>query len=263
MLSKSTTRRRGLTLTELLIAGTIMTLLAAGMGTLVMTVHATNDFCRGQAVAAQHARVTLDRIQRAVRTAVASEQFPACVVVPQTVGGYEFPDTLVVWCPSGAAADPSGLPRVNEIVVFCTDPALPSRLVELRAPGNVSVCPAASDAAAWATLVDTLKSSPSSEIIELTDRLRTATLSGGSGELRGCARFHVLMAPSASEWSQYKGGTLAWKDLSWPLDFYSTKTGMRRVVCQTELQILPGDATSAQAAAPFFGSTTLTDELLR
>ncbi len=256
--------RRGLTLTELLIAGTIMAMLAAGMGSLVMTVHATNEFCRGQAVAAQHARVTLDRIDRSVRTAQASREFPGCLVVTESISGFDFPDTLVVWSPSGAAADPDGLPRVSELVLYCPDPDSPNVLVEMRATGNSNISPAALDEAGWAALVSAMKANESTVKVELTDRVRTAALSGsGTGDLRGCVRFDVLLSPSASDWSQYRGGTLAWKNMQWPLDYYSTQTGMRRVVCQTELQILPGDSTDGQTAAPFFGSATLTYELAK
>ena len=256
--------RRGLSLTELLIAGTIMAMRVAGMGSLVMTVHATNDFCRGQAMAAQHARVALDRIERTVRQAKANSEFPGCLVITESVGGYDFPDTLVVWSPSGAAADPAGLPRVSEIVLYCPDPASAGTLVEIRAPSNSNICPASSDEAGWALLVAALKANANSVKLELTDRLRTATPGGtGASDLRGCVRFDVLMAPTAADWSQYRARTLAWKDMHWPLDYYSTQTGMRRVVCQSELQILPGDSTDGQTAAPFFGSATLTYELTK
>ena len=254
--------RRGLTLTELLIAGTIMTMLAAGMGTLVMTVHAANEFCRGQAVAAQHARVALDRIQRSVRTAEASEHFPGCLVVSQPAGGWEFPDTLVVWKPEGNAADPNGLPRVNELLLFTPDPLAPSRLIELRAPDRTGAAPAASDAAGWAALVDDLKASGSSVKNELTDRLRTGAVTEDGTDLRGCIRFRVQMGPTAGEWAAYRGGTRTWDSLAWPLDQYSTRAGLRRVVCQTELHILPGDSAS-QSAVPFFGSAALSYELQR
>ncbi len=264
MTRQSKSRRRGLTLTELLIAGAIMAMLVAGMGSLVMTVHATNAFCRGQAVAAQHARVTLDRIDRAVCQAHANREFPGCLVVSEPISGFDFPDTLVVWSPTGSPDDPSGLPRVGELALYGPDPTRPSVLVELRDPGNTTICPEASDDAGWVALVAAIKDSASSVKLDLTNRLRTATMSGGgTGDLRGCVRFDVQMSPSASEWGEFRDGTLAWKDMRWPLDSYSTQTGMRRVVCQSELQILPGDATDGQSAAPFFGSATLTYELTK
>ncbi|MEX2175598.1 MAG: hypothetical protein WD872_14640 [Pirellulaceae bacterium] len=252
-------RRRGLTLTELLIAGTIMTLIVGGMGTLVNTVHSTNDFCRGQAVAAQHARVAMDRIQRAVRSAAANEQFPGCVVVADEDGSWNFPDTLVVWSPTAAAPDTDNVPQVNELLIFCSDATNPNVLIELRAPGNTNPAPAAADQAGWQALVDGLKLSTSSDKVELSDRLRTASVSDGAGgTLRGCVRFHLLIAPSLAEWDD---NGLTWNQLSWPLDFYSTQTGMRRVVCQYELQLLPGDSDASQTALPFFGSAALTYNL--
>jgi Tfp pilus assembly protein PilW len=255
-------RRRGLTLTELLIAGTIMTMLAAGMGSLVLTVHSANEFCRGQSVAAQHARIALDRIHRAVRTAESSEQFPGCLAVSETAGSWTFPDALVVWSPEGAAVDPSGLPRVGELLIFTPDPLAPSRLLEIRDIGNTATVPAASNTAAWRTLVAGLKSSNASKT-ELTDRLRTSPVTNGSNDLRGAIRFQVLMAPSAEYWAEYRASTRTWKNLDWPLDYVSTQTGVRRVVCQTELQILADGEDAAQTSVPFFGSAALTYELAR
>jgi hypothetical protein len=260
--SRSRRQRHGLTLTELLIAGTVMTMLVGGMGTLVMAVHSTNEHCRGQALAAQHARVALDRIQRAVRSAEASEQFPGCLVQSVSTGGSTFPETLVVWSPLTAAADPQGLPRVNELLVYCPDPANPSRLVELRDPSDSSTCPAIDDVAAWASLVESLKSGNATEMVELSNRLRTAQTSG-SDDPRGCVRFQILMSPSAAEWADYRAAALTWQELSWPLDAYSSRTGIRRIVCQTELQIVPGDSAAGQSALPFYGSATLNDELVR
>lgn len=255
--------RHGLTLTELLIAGTIMTMLAAGMGSLVMTVHRANEYCRGQAVAAQHARVALDRIQRTIRTAEASEQFPGCLVITETAGTWDFPDTLVVWSPTGAAAAPTGLPRVNELLIFTPDPLAPSRLLEMRAGGNTSTVPVATNTAAWAALIDSVRSNANTTKIELTDRLRTSPVTNGSNDLRAAVRFQVLMAPSAEYWAEYRANSRTWKDLNWPLDYVSTQTGLRRVVCQTELQIVTDGEDAGQTSVPFFGSAALNYELAR
>ena len=252
--------RHGLTLTELLIAGAIMAMLTIGMGSLVMTVHATNAYCRGQAIASQHARVTLDRIDRAVRQARGNGEFPGCLVVTESIGGVDFPDTLVVWSPTAAPVEPQGLPRVSELAFYCPDVDNPGRLVELRAPENASVCPSPSDNAGWVTLLSTIQASPQSVKVELTSRLRTAAIGGNL--VRGCVRFDVLLSPSASDWGQFRASTLAWKDIDWPLDFRGTQTGIRRVACQTELQIMPGDESDG-LAVPFFGSATLTYELAK
>ena len=91
--------RRGLSLTELLVASTIMVLIAGGMGSLAMTAHEANSYSRGRLVAAQHARVALDRIEQTIDQAVASEQFPVCLVVTEQIGSEALPQTLVVWSP--------------------------------------------------------------------------------------------------------------------------------------------------------------------
>ncbi|MDX1947433.1 MAG: hypothetical protein SFU86_18675 [Pirellulaceae bacterium] len=262
-------RRRGLSLAELLIAGTIMTMLAGGMGMLVTAVHSAGGHCREQTVAVQHGRSALDRIDRAVRGAVGNEQFPGCLVIATTTGGYTFPDTLVVWSPATLAADPTGLPRVSELLLFCPDPAAPNRLMEVRpAASDNTVCPALGSTSAWAALANSLKTAATSTKIELTDQLRTGTTATNStgtpapSTLRGCARFLLLMSPTAAEWASYRSGTAAWDDLTWPLDLYGTTAGVRRVACQTELQLVPGDPTAAsQTAIPFFGSSVLTFEV--
>ena len=265
------TRRRsrprcGFTFTELLIASTIMTLVAGAMGSLVLAVHNANDYCHGQSVAAQHARVAIERIERAVRGATASEQFPGCLVLFDEVGAWDFPDTLVVWSPTTVAVDPAGLPRVRELLIFCPDPAQPSRLLEIRLPSNSTV-PAVTNLAGWQALVDGIKANAASERVELSNRLRTAAVTEGSNDpadLRACIRFRTILAPDATEWAAYRAGTKQWTDLSWPLGLRGSTTGIRRVVCQCEIQTLSdGSATAAQTAVPFFGSATLTCELKR
>ncbi len=262
--------RRGLSLTELLVASTIMVLIAGGMGSLAMTAHSANSYSRGRIVAAQHARVALDRIEQAIDRAVASEQFPVCLVVTEQIGSEELPQTLVVWSPETSAVDPAGLPRVNELVVFAPDPAQPGRLVEFRSPSDGSTAPAPADIAAWRTLTDGIKASQASEKIVVTDRLRTAPLSGPwspaltASELRGALRFRRLMAPTEQQWAEYKAGTRSWSAVAWPLDSFRPTSGTRAVACQTELQIVSGDMASAAATAvPFFGSALRTYELAR
>lgn len=254
-------RRRGLTLTELLAASVIMTLVAGALSTLVMAVQGSSSYCSGQTTAAQHGRVVLQRIDQTVMGAYANEQFPGCVVFSDVVGGYDFPDTLVVWMPEGAPANPNGRPLVRELVVFCPNPQNPTQLLELRQPSNGSLAPALSSTASWTSLLNTLKSSATSRV-ELTNRLRTASANtSGQQNLRGAVRFNVLMAPSEWQWAQLKAKNRNWKDLDWPLDVYGTQKGVRRIVCQTELQIQTGEGDGAHAMLPFFGSAAISTEL--
>jgi len=262
--------RCGLTLAELLIATTIMVLIAGAVATLGMTVHGANNHCQGQAVAAQHARVALERIKFAVDQAVASEQFPVCLVVTEQVGGQQLPDTLVVWSPTGAVANPTGLPQVRELVVFAADPAYPNALLEIRSPSDATTVPPQSDTSGWRNLVEQLKTNPSTAKVVLTNRLRTTPVTGAwndsltAAQLRAVIRFRRLMAPTAQEWSQYRAGTKAWDELAWPLDSYRATSGTRTVACQTEMQIITGGGASAAVTAlPFFGSASYSFELPR
>jgi len=267
---KRLSRRRGLTLAELLVASTIMLMIGTAVATLATAVHSTNDYCRGYTTSGQHARVALSRIERALLNATMSEQFPGCIVVTEQAGSQELPSTLVVWSPSGPAANPAGLPLIGEIVVFSPDPAHPNTLLEIRSPTETTTVPSATNMSAWRTLTDRLKTSTSITKVTLTDRLRTSPLTGnytdslGPSDLRGNIRFRRLMAPSDTEWSQYRAGTRTWQNISWPLDSYRSTSGTRAVVCQSEIQLVPGSMASAGVTAiPFYGSSAISYELSR
>jgi len=252
-------------MTELLAASVIMTLIAGSMTTLSMAVQGANGYCLGQTTAAQHGRVVLQRIEKAILAAHASEQFPGFVVFSDAVGAYDFPDTLVVWQPTGAPANPTGRPRVSELVIFCPNPQNPAQLLELRHPGNTSTAPTLSGTSAWTSLLNNLKANATSRV-ELTNRLRTAstnTSGSTSTNLRGAVRFNVLMAPSEVQWAQYRAGSIAWNDIDWPLGMYSSQIGVRSIACQCELQLQTGDGEGAHASLPFFGSAAITTELSR
>jgi len=263
-------KHRGLTLAELLVATTIMLMIATAIATLAATVQSTNTFCQGYTVCAQHARVALSRIQRTMESATANEQFPGCIVVTEQAGGQELPSTLVIWSPATAPATPTGLPLISEIVVYSPNPARPNELLEIRLPTESTTVPSATDMASWRTLVDHMKASASAVKVVLTTRLRTAPLTGSyddsltPADLRGVVRFRRLMAPTDQDWSKYRAGNKNWQDLNWPLDSYRSTSGTRAVACQTEIQIAPGTMASAAATAiPFYGSASITYELPR
>lgn len=261
---------RGLMLAELLVATTILLLIALAVGMLASAVHGAHAFCQGYLVAGQHARVALSRIEQTVRKAYANEQFPGCLVVAEPVGNQELPQTLVVWTPSPTPAHPSGRPLVGELTLFSPNPLRPHELVEIRDPGNSNLAPLTSDLAGWRTLTETLRHSPTVSRLVLTDRLRTAPLAGQwnealtASELRGLVRFRRLIAPTEQAWSEYRAGNRAWEDLDWPLDSYRHTSGTRCVVCQCELQLVTSSlATAGSTALPFYGSAYFTYELLR
>src|SRR5262245_26590812 len=256
--------RRGMTLAELLVACTVLVLVGGAAGTMSYAVYSAHEVCRNQSTATQHARVATDRIEKAVAEATARESFPGCLIVSYTADGYTFPDRLAVWRPSGTPADPAGLPQVNELVVFSCDPARANRLLEMTWPTNTNTVPSPSNTLGWTALIDSFHSSSETIKNQLTDRLHFGTVSTSTLPLldellttnRGAIRLKRTMAPSESQWSQYRGGQRSWQSLDWPLDMYGTQTGVRTVNLQVELQIRSGP-DSQPDPIPFLGSAIL------
>ena len=261
--------RKGLTLLELLIAISIMVLVVAALAGLARAVQLGSEYSEGHGEATQHARVVIERISRAVERATASESFPGFLVVAEEVGTWRFPDTLVVWHPDGAPADPDGLPRFDELVIFCPHPDSPNQLLEITVPGDGRTVPPVDDEAGWASELAAIKSSVGTEAVALTTLVRTCSLPQSSDqESRGAVRFEARLRPSAAEWSAYQAGTLAWDDLAWVQGIHSSQTGLRQAWLRMELQLMPGEGSAAddpggQQAIPFFGSAALYYEMKR
>lgn len=253
---------RGLTLIELMIAMSIMVMIVAGLSALAKGVQMSFEHGEGYGAVTQHARVVLDRMARIVNEAHASEEFPGFIVLAEYEGTWRFPDTLVVWHPSGTPADPTGRPRCNELVIFCPAPDQPNQLLEITVPNDSTVAPAASDTAGWLSWVQAIQGSYSAEKVCLTNLLRTAVATeGGSTQKRGAVRFDSRLLPSDSEWSQYQAGNLTWKGLSWVQGIYGPQTGLRQAWVRMELQLVPTTTTSTGVfypeVVPFFGSAAV------
>ena len=190
--------RRGLTFLELLLATSIVVLVAGAIGGLGKAVEDAWSHQQGAGALAQHGRVSLARITRAVEEAAANERFPGFRVVmvevlkqsAVTMAGrptppvWRFPAALVVWRPDaaqvaarGGPAAPGRAPHADEVVIFCPDPTHPNRLIEMRTPGRSGQLPDYNaDENVWlAWLVEGL-ADPSVVQRLLTDRLRTATV---------------------------------------------------------------------------------------
>ena len=260
---------RGLTLLELLIATSIMVIVMGTLAALSKAVQVSTEYSEGHGTATQHARVCLERITRVANEATANESFPGFLVVAEEVGAWRFPDTLVVWHPDGSPVDPEGLPRYNELVIYCPDPVIPDQLLEITVPSDTRQVPPAGDASAWASAVDWIKRSPSSQKTPLTSLLRTGLVPEASTTMeRGAVRFESRLRPSADDWSSYQGGSLSWNALNWVQGIYGSQTGVRQAWLRIELQLIPdqtsgGIDASGQQALPFFGSAAVYYEMHR
>lgn len=259
-------RRGGLTLIELMMVTTILVMMAGAMAALASAVQSGSDFNHDNSVVTQYGRVALERIERAISSATASDKFPGCFVYSEQLGGWSYPDTLIVWYPETPAVDPDGGPMIDELVVFCPNPRAASELLEIRLADATDPAPALDDTDGWQALMAEFKLGNSAHRVRLADVLRTAApVEGDAFPQRGVVRFDVKLRPSAAEWREFKLGTRDWDDLSWVQGIHGSGTGLRQVWCRIELQLQAPRFTDAGADAttPFFGSGTLYHELHR
>jgi prepilin-type N-terminal cleavage/methylation domain-containing protein len=257
--------RRGVTLVELLIAVAILAILSMGLGGLSLAVHQGWNYAQGHRLAAQQGRVSLERITRAVREATSTPDHPGCYVVVDTSGSSTFPETLVVWRPSGTPANAEGPPLISECVFFCPDPADPSRLLEITAPGDSREIPLTDELgeSSWQTILDDLKTSPSSQIVVLCDCLRAFPSGGGLSQPRGAVRFQREIMPSVAQWEAFRNDEVTWEELDWPQGVFENLGGLRQIWLRVELQLVP-ESTSGGGVTetvPLFGSACLYDDL--
>jgi len=262
--------RRGLTFIELMLAAAVMGLIVASLGALAVTVQMGNEFTMGQGTGTQHGRVALERIQRAMNEATASVDLPGFVVFSETVGSYDFPDTLVVWRPDGAPANAEGPPLFSELVIFCPAADDPSKLVEITVPTDNRTTPDPGDTSSWAGELAAIKVSNLAEIVTLTDLLRTSSVTSDANitQRRGVLRFETEMRPTETEWLLYEDGSTDWEDIAWPQGLYGSTTGVRVSRCNIEFQLMPpgtssGSVDAEQLALPFFGSAAIHYQLAR
>jgi prepilin-type N-terminal cleavage/methylation domain-containing protein len=256
-------KRHALTLIELMIASSIMAIMAGVLGGLALSVQMQSRHSQSHGEAVQHARVVLERIQRTMNEARTSVSFPGFFVVPDTFSSYSLPDTVVVWHPTGAVANPTGLPRWCEVVVFTPDSAAPNRLLEITNTADTRTVPALTALSTWRTEIASLKASASSTKTELTNLVRAPNLqASGSPRLAAAIRFDQQSRPDDTQWAEYKAGTRTWENLDWVQSIYGTKTGLRQSWCRIELQLQPVteqdlDQINAQTTLTFFGSAAV------
>lgn len=262
-------RDPGMTLLELLAAMSVLVLIAGVLGGLAIGVQQGYQYAEGYGLATQHARVALERITRTVSQATANQQFPGFLVLADTVGQWRFADTLVVWRPVGTAADPDGLPRFNELVIYCPDLHQPSRLLEITDPNDTRITPPAQELSAWKSEITAIRNSSSARKVVLTDLLRTCTLAESSPpQVRAALRFESRLRPSETEWAAYKAGTVQWKDLPWVQSIYGNRAGLRQAWMRMEMQLAisnagSGNQSGSSTIIPFFGSAAVYYQLSR
>jgi prepilin-type N-terminal cleavage/methylation domain-containing protein len=256
--------RRGVTLVELLVATALLSLIAVGLASFARTVEIGSDYGYGRATAAQHARVVLERIGRAVNQAQATEIDPGFAILSETYGTSRLADTLVVWT---SDANRDQLPQVHELTIFTPNGQAPGELIELSFPGDSRTVSLVNNSG-LKTLVDSLRSDANRRQVVLTNLLRTVDLPEDSGRPHAAVVFSGFSRPSAAELASFRGGTTAWENLSWPQGVYGGKAGLRQGYVRFELQLMPGDGPAAAVrqideTLPFFGSAAVYYEITK
>jgi hypothetical protein len=246
-------------LVELMMTIAVIGLIAVALGAFATAVEQGSQYTNGHGSATQSARVALQRIRHHVETATATADFPGFAVFGQTVGSWEFPDTLVVWHPSAAPANADGPPLFSELVIYCPSPTAPNELLEITIPSYQVATPPLSSTA-WRSELDSIKASDSARRVTLLENLRTAQPSGFLPP-RGCVRFAQRVLPSNSDWNRYLTGLTNWDDLPWAMGIHGSQTGMRQAWCRIELQLDADQSPSGESPVPFFGSAALNYQL--
>ena len=258
----------GMTLMELLLASSIMAMTVAAVASLGSATQSAASYSNGHNEVVEQARMISARIRRTVEEATASDEFPGFIVISTTVDGNQYPDALVVWHPDGAAVDPNGLPRVDELVIYAPHPAFPNTLVEITMPGYTQVVPAVTDTTAWQTGLLTAQLGTNGKQVVLTRQLRICTTTGEvlpdvySPKRRGAIRFESRLRPSEDEWTKLLDGNLDWNHMAWVQDIHSAETGLRQAWLRFEMQLLPKDVVG-EVPVPFYGSAALYYEMKR
>jgi prepilin-type N-terminal cleavage/methylation domain-containing protein len=255
--------RRGMTLIELTISVMILSVTVTALGVMARAVQISTEYNESYGNATQHARVTFDRLDRAINQAYANKTYPGVWTTADVIGSYDFPDTLVVWRPSGTPANPDGAPLASELVIFCPDASTPNRFLEITVPGDSRTMASPSSAATFKAFIDSLKTAGGAQKSQLTDLVRTTPISGSANPRAG-VRLVVTRNPTDSEMSTYP--SVAWMNLPWSQSICGPSTGLRQVWVRTELQLMPSGQwietnAAAQQALPFFGSSTYCFEM--
>jgi prepilin-type N-terminal cleavage/methylation domain-containing protein len=249
------TGRRAFTMVELLVASVVVAMIVGAMGMMALGVRTNQSVSQNAGMAQQHARVVLNRIRFNISSCTANETFPGFMVFSERLGPYTYPDTLVVWKPSTTAADPDGLPRWDEVIIYAVDPDSPDKFYEITVPGNATTVPALTNLATWQTnLLDARRGKGSTRLL-MSDLLHFAKPASSTIK-RGALRFDAQLRPSADEWDSYVGGTLPWSNMNWVQDVYSPDNGLRQNWCRIEMQLRGGD-NSTDNALPFVTSATV------
>jgi prepilin-type N-terminal cleavage/methylation domain-containing protein len=211
------TRSRGMTLPELLISLTILSMMSVVLAGMSNAVNSAWSYTKGVEETDLQARAAIERIeymvsQTGVYRVAGQPTRLGMTVVSRPVGKFSVPDVLVLWTggrSGGMAANGllNRLPTVGELLIYTCDAATPSQLNEVAFPGQSAAFDfAASD---LGTQVGNLLTSSAAESIPLCDHLRlsSVTTSGGTGSSPSGGEPSSPYGPASMPGGSTSGGT--------------------------------------------------------
>lgn len=250
-----------MTLVELMVAASVMSLVAVTLGGLVQAVETARTYVGGMQQACAQGQFAIDRIESAVhRAGTYRIGTDATVVGVAVIWESDRPETLVVW--TGGREDSRAgrgtlneLPRANELVIFTPDPDGSHRLVEIAVPSATGQIDFASSDFE-SRIRQIIANSDPSERVTICDRIRVV---GSATSSAAAVRFATEVTPDQSAVSTTAPGTIDWRNLKWYGGISSSSAGLRHLLVRIELQVLtdgtPGDLAS-QIAMPEFGAAS-------
>lgn len=177
--------KRGMTLAELLISMTILSMMSVVLAGMSNAVNSAWSYTKGVEETDLQSRAALERIgfmvsQTGAYKVTGQPTRLGMAVVTRTVGSHQLPDTLVLWTggrSGGMAANgvQSRLPLVGELLIYTWDASAPGHLIEAAFPGQTTVFEFT--AADLTTQVTNLLASKTGELIPLCERLRVSSVS--------------------------------------------------------------------------------------
>jgi len=250
-----------MTLVELMVAASVMSLVAVTLGGLVQAVETARTYVNGMQQASSQGQFSTDRITSAVQRAGIYRNGPSSTVVgTAVVWNDDRPEILVAWTGGreqslAAQGTLNRLPLANEIVIYTPDPDAPHRLVEIVIPSATGTVDFASPG--FETRIRQLiDDSTAEERVTICDRVRI-WLSDNTPVT--AVRFEMELTPDDGAVASTAPGSFAWRNLAWYGGISSSSAGLRHVLVRIELQVLtdgtPGDPAS-EIAMPVFGTAS-------
>jgi Tfp pilus assembly protein PilV len=210
--------RSGLTLAELLISMTILSLMAVVLAGMSNAVNSAWSYTQGLEEADLGSRAALERIsymvsQTGVYKVPGQPTRLGMAVVSRTAGSTSVPDVLVLWTGgrNGGLATQgvqSRLPKIGELLIYTWDAAHPNVLLELAFPNQTAPFDfAASD---LSSTVTQLIASNMAERMPLCERLRVSTQSSAQTETTSPGTSFSSGFFDSSGYTGYPGGSPSW-----------------------------------------------------